>query len=238
MVSWPVREIRRRLGRILRRFSKTRSRRNLYPWLEQALKEHAESSACRVVNVGSGGEVEEILNRAGVSATSIDIDAARRPDIIGDVVHMSAFADLSVDVVICVEVLEHVSHPQKAVDEIFRILRPGGVVIGSTPFLLGLHEQPRDYFRYTYHGLRLLFSAFEHLTLRERNGYFASVAALLTRPFVVGSEANRNAFWLASPVLIAIAVTLDLLDRVIPSVNGTTGYFFVFRRPYEVEEVC
>ena len=44
------------------------------------------------------------------------------PDIVGDV-HDLPFEDNSVDAVICMNVLEHVEEPQKAVKEIYRVLR-------------------------------------------------------------------------------------------------------------------
>lgn len=43
------------------------------------------------------------------------------------------FADATLSTVICTEVLEHVPHPLTALDEIHRILRPGGILIGSVP---------------------------------------------------------------------------------------------------------
>lgn len=43
------------------------------------------------------------------------------------------FADTSFDTVVCTEVLEHLVFPEKAVAEIFRVLKPGGRFIGSTP---------------------------------------------------------------------------------------------------------
>jgi SAM-dependent methyltransferase len=212
-------------------FSKRRSRRNLYPWLRQTIAAHRLGEAGRVLNVGAGGEIAETLTRAGVRATAIDVDPARNPDMLADVETLETIADGTIDAVFCLEVLEHVRRPEAAAAAIRRVLRPGGLVIGSTPFLLGIHDQPHDYYRYTSHGLRHLFGTFEPLDLRARNGYFAAAAVLITRRFAVGNVAERRLAAFLSPILVPLSFGLEALDRILPSEDGTTGYFFVFRKP-------
>ncbi len=65
------------------------------------------------------------------------------------------------DVVVCTEVLEHTLQPFHAVDEINRILRPGGFALVSTPFNFRIHGPLPDCWRFTEHGLRALFKEFE-----------------------------------------------------------------------------
>ncbi|WP_165873527.1 class I SAM-dependent methyltransferase [Parasulfuritortus cantonensis] len=218
------------VARRLVRFSKRRSRRNLHAWLEESIREFSANGQGLVINIGAGGEVAGWLDDLGVRATSIDIDPNRHPDLVADMEDLSALADASVSMAICIEVLEHVRHPHLAVRELNRVLQPGGVLVGSTPFLLGIHDAPADYFRYTSHGLRMLFADFELLQLRERNGYFDAVAVLLLRRFAVGTRGERTAALLLSPVLIALTYILELIGRVLHSTDGTTGYFFVYRK--------
>jgi SAM-dependent methyltransferase len=213
------------------RYSKRRSRANLYEWIEGALREFDFFALGRVVNIGAGGDVAVLLKRIGLAPLSIDVDPARNPDLVGDIQDLSILEDCSVDGVVCIEVLEHVKHPHLALQELHRIMKPGGIFVGSTPFLLGIHDQPHDYFRYTRHGLELLFDKFEQVYLRERNGYFAATAVLLHRRFVVGSPRERAALLLLSPILITMVSFLSLVDRAIPATDGTTGYFFVYRKP-------
>jgi len=215
----------------LARFSKRRSRRNLYAWLGEAIASHRIAEAAHVLNVGAGGEIADELSRAGVRATSIDIDATRAPDRVADLETLEGIGDNSVDAMLCLEVLEHVRRPEAAAAAIRRVLRPGGLLIGSTPFLLGIHERPHDYYRYTAQGLRHLFGTFEALELRERNGYFAAAAVLITRRFAVGEAAQRRLAAILSPVMIPLSLAVEALDWVLPSAEGTTGYFFVFRKP-------
>lgn len=76
-------------------------------------------------------------------------------DVWGDALTLP-FAAASVDTVLCNEVLEHVPEPSQLFDEAARVLRPGGVLLLTTPQVWGLHEEPWDFYRYTRHGLSYL----------------------------------------------------------------------------------
>ena len=56
----------------------------------------------------------------------------------------------SIDCIILTEVLEHLYEPQKVLKELNRILKPHGKLIGTVPFAQFEHEEPYDYYRYTY----------------------------------------------------------------------------------------
>lgn len=71
------------------------------------------------------------------------------------------------DLVLCSEVLEHTLQPFSAVDEIKRILKPGGLALVSTPFNFRIHGPLPDCWRFTEHGLRALFKDFEIVSLNE-----------------------------------------------------------------------
>jgi len=60
------------------------------------------------------------------------------------------------DTVVLTDVLEHIAEPRILIAEIRRILRPGGMLIGTVPFLYRLHEEPHDYYRYTRHSLEAM----------------------------------------------------------------------------------
>ncbi len=57
--------------------------------------------------------------------------------------------DGSFDTVLMTEVLEHLEEPARGLAEAGRLLRPGGKLILTTPFMWPLHEEPRDFFRYS-----------------------------------------------------------------------------------------
>jgi SAM-dependent methyltransferase len=216
----------------LYRMSKRKSRQNLYAWLAKAAQQESVPNATCVVNIGAGGEVATVLEDIGIRARSLDVNPKRQPDIVANVEAMEPIGNCTVDAVFCVEVLEHVGQPEAAVGEIRRILRPGGCLIGSTPFLLGIHDAPEDYYRFTRHGLQWLFRDFEEIELRERNGYFAAAAVLVYRRFALDAPL-RGVALLRAPALLFLGLVLEILDRLLPSHEGTTGYFFVFRKPLD-----
>lgn len=61
------------------------------------------------------------------------------------------------DLILCQEVFEHVAQPFKAARALFHLLKPGGLVFWSAPFLARNHGVPHDYFRYTDAGARQIF---------------------------------------------------------------------------------
>lgn len=86
----------------------------------------------------------------------LDISPKSNPDLCCDIQDIRAEAN-SFDTVIATEVLEHVLDPQKAVEEIRRVLKPGGVCILTTRFFYRYHPDPHDYWRFTWDSLSHLF---------------------------------------------------------------------------------
>jgi SAM-dependent methyltransferase len=96
---------------------------------------------------------------------TLDIRPDSGADIVGDL-HDVPWESDSMDTVIATEVLEHCYDPSKAVGEIHRLLRPGGVCVLSTRFLHPYHADPHDYFRFTNEGLAHLFREFSQVSIR------------------------------------------------------------------------
>lgn len=57
------------------------------------------------------------------------------------------------DLILLEQVLEHVQFPARAIENVHRLLRPGGWLYVSTPFLIRVHWGPKDYWRWTPDGL-------------------------------------------------------------------------------------
>jgi len=91
------------------------------------------------------------------------------------------FRDDAFDAIKVTEVLEHVPDPASALAECRRVLRAGGHVVISAPFLERLHGDPSDYGRYTETMWRRLLAAarLEPLTIAPQGGYFTHLAGLL-----------------------------------------------------------
>ena len=72
---------------------------------------------------------------AGAKFVCVDIEPGPGVDLVADAHDMHMVRDNSVDCVVCVSTLEHVRHPEKVVAEIYRILKPGGIVYINVPFM-------------------------------------------------------------------------------------------------------
>jgi ubiquinone/menaquinone biosynthesis C-methylase UbiE len=73
------------------------------------------------------------------------------------------FPDEHFDAIVCWSVLEHVPDPIRAIAEMRRVLRPGGIIWIQLPFLLPYHADPHDYWRVTPSGLRQWMRDFDEV---------------------------------------------------------------------------
>ena len=107
-----------------------------------------------VVDAGCGPSPHRSLMPA---ARYVGVDRTPRPPsgvlgVIGDVTALPLAAGVA-DGVICTEVIEHVADERELGRELARVARPGAVLLLSSPFVHGLHEQPYDFRRLTSIGL-------------------------------------------------------------------------------------
>ncbi|NTU98402.1 class I SAM-dependent methyltransferase [Candidatus Falkowbacteria bacterium] len=78
-----------------------------------------------------------------------DIQAENKPDIVLDVADMKSIQSGSIDTVLANELFEHVAEPERGLNECYRILKAGGELILSVPFLYPVHGDPYDFQRWT-----------------------------------------------------------------------------------------
>lgn len=93
-----------------------------------------------------------------------DIATGRFPAIIADVCNMPQIADSQYDVVLALNVFEHIKTPWVAAKECMRVLKSGGLVIVESPFAWYYHCTPNDFWRFTPDGLETLFVGTENCT--------------------------------------------------------------------------
>lgn len=68
----------------------------------------------------------------------------------------------SVGTVLCLDTLEHVEYPRKALEEIHRILKPDGIAVISSVMCFPIHDYPYDYWRFTPEAFKSILKPFPH----------------------------------------------------------------------------
>jgi SAM-dependent methyltransferase len=200
------------------------------------IKQHARG---RLLDIGCGVmPYRPFIEPLVGSYEGFDIEArTSNVNFLGDVQDMRAVPSGSFDTAICLEVLEHVPDPFRAASEIHRVLKPGGVLIASTPHLSRLHEEPHDYYRYTHYGLRRLFTqAGLHVEHIEHRGSLASFLGHQLSNGLISATwgipvLGRLAWFLNKWLVTRLCYALDrVLDR-----RGlfALGYTAVARKPAE-----
>ena len=163
--------------------------------LFQAMKELAPGIRGRVLDVGCGNRpYQSLFDASEYIGLELDTPENRRnkaADAFYDG-RTFPFGDGSFDAVICNQVLEHVFEPEAFVEEIARVLKNGGRLLLTVPFVWDEHEQPRDYGRYSSFGLASLldrhgFKLLHHSkTAGDVKALFQLINAYLYKATVTG----------------------------------------------------
>jgi len=122
------------------------------------LEKDPQASNCYVVNMGSGVEsfYKKIFNKHD-SLIRIGIPHEGNVDAFGDAMQLPLRSN-SVDLFFSSSVIEHLPDPERAVSELFRTIKPGGLIYAEIPFIGAYHMAPNDYQRYTISGIESLFN--------------------------------------------------------------------------------
>ena len=92
--------------------------------------------------------------------------------------------DNNFDLILLLDVLEHVLNPVNVINELKRLLKPGGSLIVSVPFMYREHETPNDFVRYTSFGIKRLFESMGGTISRSEkvgNAYLTLLILFLER---------------------------------------------------------
>lgn len=142
------------------------------------------------------------------------------------------------DTVVSLSVLEHLCEPQMMLNEAFRILKSGGMIVLQVPWQWWVHEAPYDYFRYTPYGLHYLFekAGFVYIQIEPQGGFFTMwilkfnyfTLRLIRGPYLMRFLLRLMLIpvWYIGQIL---APWLDKLDRNWTA--ETSGYFVTARKP-------
>lgn len=188
------------------------------------------SSEHLVLNIGAGVKNidDHILN--------VDISPYGRVDIVASMFALP-FQDESVDGILCEDVLEHVENPPAAMSEMYRVLKPGGKIYVSAPFIFQYHKSPEDYYRWTLPGLRQLAYQFKERASGPRHGPTSALALMII--YWVALVCSFGVGILYEILYIALTVVLapwchiaDFFLARLPTASVmAAGFFFIGEKP-------
>jgi SAM-dependent methyltransferase len=202
--------------------------------LDRFIERHASNNRTLDIGAQNGPYAAYFPHRV-----ALDVQRGIGVQVIGDAQALG-IREASFDVVLCTEVLEHLPEPQRAIDEIFRVLVPGGQLLLTTRFLFPIHDAPHDYFRFTKYGLRHLLRRFEISELEEETDAVGTVAVLLQRLGMQAQTLHRTplrGIWLVAAQAVrpfSFLITQEYGDsRRLRQERGimTSGYHVACRKP-------
>jgi len=172
-----------------------------------------------VLDIGGGEPFQKMLAPykkwfEGVEYKTLDSEEKYNPTVVGDA-HNLPLADGTEDAIICKSVLEHLYDPKKAVEEMWRVLKPGGKALVYTHFIYPYHARKgvyKDYFRFTGEGLEYLFRDFSKIEIQKHGGYFTALFFFIPLHYKLR--------WFLDPLA-------NVLDKAFKTEkrNTTAGYF-------------
>jgi len=144
------------------------------------------------------------------------------------------FRDHTFDAVISQAVFEHLQDPYHTARELYRILRPGGLIHLDTAFMQPLHGDPWHFFNMTQHGLRQVMAPFEEIRCGTKTYQYPSASLLMQleaiTPFIT-SRKWRNTITKWHKELRAGAGEFDDSLGEFGRITLAAGFYFEGRRP-------
>ena len=191
--------------------------------LWEAMAELAPAASGRLLDVGCGTQPYRALfdvdEYVGLEVDSPNARAQGIADLYYDGASFPT-PDRHFDTVLCNQVLEHVFNPNDFIDELHRVLVPGGQLLLTVPFIWDEHEQPHDFARYSSFGLRAMlerhgFRVIEHRKLLAD----FSVLCQLLNAWIFKVMQHRGRLWnlmATASVMGPISLVGAVLARVLP----------------------
>ena len=147
--------------------------------LQKMITEVVPKVTGKVLVVGAGfGDYKSLFKNAELVICT-DIDNLAHIDQVADV-HSLPFADSSFDTIVAFEVFEHLEDPYKAAGEVYRVLNAKGSAYISIPYMFRIHADPNDFTRFTYNGLKKLFSQFESIEITALGNSFHVISDIIS----------------------------------------------------------
>jgi SAM-dependent methyltransferase len=190
----------------------------------------------RTIDLGCGSSPfkEDILKLAdeyiGVDWGNTQHDKTN-VNITADLTQKFPFENHYADTLLSFQTLEHLTEPDFFLSECSRILKPGGTLIITVPFMWHVHEAPYDFFRYTRHGLEYLLkkNGFTKIKIQETTGFWQMLVLKFNYHTARYARGPLKLFFIP---LWWIGQTLSPhIDKFDMNTQETASYFTVANKP-------
>lgn len=152
-------------------------------------------------------------------------------DVFANLFEGLPFLSNSTDTAISYQVLEHIPEPGLFLLEVFRVLKTGGKIILTVPFMWQVHEAPHDYYRYTRYGLQYLLNkaGFIQIEIHENTGFWQTWVLKLNYHTLRFARGPLRIFFI--PVWWFGQIISPVLDKIIQTPQETASYTVIAIKP-------
>lgn len=201
---------------------------NCEKFLAELFRDNKKPKVLVVGGGATGSGSDKLWTAKDIEIHSIDIYASDSVDIVCDAHYLPLKNDFY-DGVWIQAVLEHVVEPIAVVDQIYRVLKLGGIVYAETPFLQQVHEGAYDFTRYTVLGHRWLFRKFELIDLGGIKGPEV-VFVWSVRYLIQALLRNRSAARFVGILLGLLTRPLGKLVSKESLYDSSSGVYFIGKK--------
>ncbi len=187
-----------------------------------------------ILDIGSGPE------RLGKEFINVDVFPFPEVDIVASATQLP-FRDSSIDAAVSESVFEHVADANVFAKEMVRVVKPGGFVYVSAPFIHPYHASPDDFNRWTISGLKHLFPELEIVKSGVRSGPWSAflmfLAYWLGVIFAFGS--TRLAPFLAHIFMLVLGPLkyLDYFFMMMPGSDAVAAHLYILGKKKSLDKI-
>lgn len=183
----------------------------------------------RVLDVGCGRKPYAGWLSSATTHVGIDIQSAEGIDLIVDLNGVWPIQSASFDVILCTQVLEHVRNMDGVMEEMLRVLKPGGILILTVPFCYNEHGTPGDYRRFPVPGIQAILDRHYVVIELKRQGGFGSTAGQLFLNWLEYScnqrPLTRCLKGLLLPVWVPCCFLVNLGGALLDRIDSTRAFY-------------
>jgi len=211
------------------------ARRNYQKFREMLFNQSSQPRVLIVGGATAGAGMSELLGEQRIEFVESDVAIDERTTLVCDAQNLP-FAEETFDGVIIQAVLFYLPEYGQCISEIFRVLKPGGIIYSESPFMEQVVGGAYDFYRFTLRGHEYQFRQFEKLSSGVSGG--PAMATAWSIQYLMLSFVQNAALRAATRIFCKCTLFwmkyLDLLLANKPgAVDAAAGTYFMGRRPGE-----